>query len=407
MHNNVETGTCSCLILIILSVAIGCKHNRKAGDEVHSEIVNVNFGDVAPDAYFPWSSIIDSVGVIPLETKEESLVSEISKIEIRQGRIVIYDLRQKDILIFDVTGKFVSKLVRGKGPQEIIECRDFIIDKEGFLRVLSFNEIVLYDLNGKFVSKNQFNFLSDEYPINPTQFTLAGEEGYFLWNGTFGIEAEDLSRDAYFLLYKTNKDLDRVTQKYFIAERKTLESGRFRMWNNKNYLAPRLTGDTIYKVDSQTGKVNSEFLIDLGDNALSKHLSSVVNKGESRIYYEMNESSFCGNIRDISMTDECMFFAYNCSKYVYQALYLKSKKKSINGKAYGFDELIKFVRIRNSYNNRIVFDYEMPELRTAYIAYSKDSSKAIPLYQRVILNKIKNLDVSDNPVVCIARLKLN
>lgn len=94
---------------------------------------------------------------IPLETNNESLISQIDKIEFIDDRILILDSKQECIFIFSKSGKYISKLnKKGPSPEEYVSAKDFFYDKknqqlyiydgiQGFISV--------FDLSGNFFKR--------------------------------------------------------------------------------------------------------------------------------------------------------------------------------------------------------------------------------------------------------------
>ena len=68
--------------------------------------------------------LTDSFRIVPLETSDESLVGEITKI--KKYNHFYYVLSAQTLFCFDADGKFVSKLEKqGEGPEEYIRIEDF------------------------------------------------------------------------------------------------------------------------------------------------------------------------------------------------------------------------------------------------------------------------------------------
>lgn len=358
-------------------------------------------------SYFPWASLIDSVTLIPLQTNAESLISEVTKIEVLDDRVIVYDLRQRCVFLFTVNGKFLAKFSVGEGPEELREPRDFCVDrKAGLIHVLSFNEIGIYDLNGAFVKKRYFDFMKNDFFISPLEFGIAADNGYYFWNGTFGIKKFDYNKA--FLCYKVNSDLKEIEKKYFLAKRELLESTRFRSWSGGYFLSPSVLSDTLFELNPKDDLAVPRYTIDFGDKSLIKNKSEFDKPGadEGGIVYKMsNDSPYCGFVTSISVSDEYVYFTYYCSKNRFQALYNKATGEVINGQAYGFDEIIKKIQVKAFYDNKIVFYFEMPELKGYYNDYLKTSKKDLPIYQKKILEFAKSADEGGNPVICIASLR--
>lgn len=77
----------------------------------------------------PTERLFSKIEIIPLETNEQSLIQRISKVIEYNSCLYILDSRQKAILIFDKTGKFISKIhTVGRAPSEYSLLYDIAIN---------------------------------------------------------------------------------------------------------------------------------------------------------------------------------------------------------------------------------------------------------------------------------------
>ena len=76
---------------------------------------------------------------IPLETKEESLLSKIFCIKRYNNYLYIHSLFNKSVMIFSDSGKFIKKIPIGRGPGEIMDPLYITIDEQNKqLEILDF-----------------------------------------------------------------------------------------------------------------------------------------------------------------------------------------------------------------------------------------------------------------------------
>ncbi|MBQ4127794.1 MAG: 6-bladed beta-propeller [Alistipes sp.] len=96
-------------------------------------------------------------GYIPLETTDESLVGNISKLLYENGKLIVVDKGNNKILVFDATtGKFLNCVGhQGRGPKEFISLRDVVV-ADGKLYVLDMGKILTYKLSGEFVGETRY-----------------------------------------------------------------------------------------------------------------------------------------------------------------------------------------------------------------------------------------------------------
>lgn len=70
----------------------------------------------------------DSVSIISLETKEERLIGEVTKLSHQNNLIYIADNLSKSIFVFDMSGKLQNKIhAVGNGPGEYVNISYFTV----------------------------------------------------------------------------------------------------------------------------------------------------------------------------------------------------------------------------------------------------------------------------------------
>lgn len=136
--------------------------------------------------------------VIPLETIDESIISEISKVKIHDNRFYIQDRQQQVIFIFDQNGKYINKINRrGRGPGEYIAINDFDIYNGCIYIISAAAKLLRYDLNGKYIDCTEE--LDDSY----FNFIVIGEDSVLLFANSCG----DTGINYKILDWKSNKIL--------------------------------------------------------------------------------------------------------------------------------------------------------------------------------------------------------
>ena len=101
--------------------------------------------------------LIDTAWYIPLETRNDVLIGEIDKIIVSKNNIVIGDFfTSKNIFVFDSLGRFQFKLNKGKGPGEINNPTDFILDTSHELLLVfdgTLHKLLTLDLSGNILKE--------------------------------------------------------------------------------------------------------------------------------------------------------------------------------------------------------------------------------------------------------------
>lgn len=73
-------------------------------------------------------NIINDIEFVPLETTDESIMGEVSKMKMYNGYMIILDKKSRTVFIFDNKGKYLNKISRvGTGPYEYEYINDFCV----------------------------------------------------------------------------------------------------------------------------------------------------------------------------------------------------------------------------------------------------------------------------------------
>jgi len=158
----------SCIILLASCKGgdkkIAIKHQIK----LNNELKNANFFDFIRETKY-----------IQLETSDEVLISEVTKLYVSKERIYILDQRKlMGLFVFDLKGKFLFKIMRvGGGPGEYHIISDFIInEKDKTIRLLADGgRLINYDFTGRFIEEEKVPLLyaSFIFPLTENKYVMA------------------------------------------------------------------------------------------------------------------------------------------------------------------------------------------------------------------------------------------
>lgn len=104
------------------------------------------------------SEITTRVRIIPLETKDQSLVKNIQKIVKKGGKYYLNDANAR-LMVFDADGKYIRSISGiGGGPGEYASIKDFDVDTDrNTIAVVDLGKIHFYTLDGTY----QYTFRID------------------------------------------------------------------------------------------------------------------------------------------------------------------------------------------------------------------------------------------------------
>ena len=169
-------------LIIVIFTLLGCS-DRDVINEGDCRVIEVDLSSKMGkyEDYFQYRSFI------ALETTEESLVQWVDKIEFYNDTIFILDSRQAIVLVFDGTGKYISKIDRkGRSGEEYLSLSDFFIDGSNRIYVYDGTQgvVILYDFQGLFINRIEIE--------KGYSFTKLPDNNWLLYLGNgFAIDGED------------------------------------------------------------------------------------------------------------------------------------------------------------------------------------------------------------------------
>lgn len=191
------------------------------------------------------SQIATDIQYIPLETKEECLITSVSQVFAFKNKIIVFDERQRNIYLFENTGKFIRKIgKKGVGPGEYNEAfRVSFNDKDSSILVKD-RDNIFYGIDGIFIKKvakfpemGQIDFLGDNIV-----FSFGRPD--FVFNDNFQIAICDKNFKV------QNRLINRKSEKITLENEGKIMGN---MMNHLQYFSDTLSYweykyDTIYRI---------------------------------------------------------------------------------------------------------------------------------------------------------------
>ncbi|MFO8233982.1 MAG: 6-bladed beta-propeller [Bacteroidales bacterium] len=120
-------------------------------------IVRTDINNVGP---VKMSEVFSEIRYIPLETKPECLLNNISVSEYEDFFLVSSNDAMESIFLYSKEGMFLRKIGnKGRGPGEYIDRKDVkIIDNKVFVVSNFSRSIITYSIDGKFIKKYNLGF---------------------------------------------------------------------------------------------------------------------------------------------------------------------------------------------------------------------------------------------------------
>ena len=331
--------------------------------------------------------------IIPLETKEESLLGTVFEICKSKSRFFLYQRFEKTILIFDEDGRFINKAgSNGKGPGEFLYPTD-ITTFQNELYVLDNYQgrIFVYDLDGRY-------HRSINLSVNASYFEIINENLIALHNNF------SPNRGMYFLNYFVDgkgKLLDKVLP-FLEIKRNTNRSllSHYTKFRDEIYFRSTYN-DTIYQI--YPDHVEQKYVMDFGEFSIPTNFFEEYT-GNKRFIRDKLKNNIQG-IQSFHVADNSMIFTYTFGRSWITSVFDRDSEELLQYKRSNTNDFFNWLKpfyVQNdliySLVNPIVLERNKERLKR-----NKDE------YPQEVVNKfsslIENLDLNANPYIVVSKLK--
>ena len=374
-------------ILLFISCA---NEKKKVSNSIKQDpIKEINIGKSCFDNKTDYNNIISNVEFIKLETNRNCLIGNILKIVFFNQKFYILDKNR--LLIFDSGGKYLNALDKnGRGPEEYYELRDFYIDEEGSIFILSNRNIIVYDSNLKFQYRQKIKLRQNSgLDLNPVRFFLVNNNCYYFYSGSFGIENFDGNEYGLYCVNKKGKLI-----KKFISVKYNYTQGHQNFYKSNNNIinfTNTYGNDTIYQISGE--KFVPKFHINFVNSNIDEN-DMIEDRGT--LYKKIITHNLNGNIMDVYETDVYLSFKFSHGRVPKVAVY---NKLSENLKVLNISQSqpIPFLFISGTMNNKfysVLDSYVLNDIitkgyKSSAVEYGVDVPKP-----------------NDNPIIAIYNLNI-
>ena len=170
------------ILLLLIITLLGCSSNMKQETISKSGIPVINLSeDVSTVPSLLLSEAAEKLEIVPLEMTDESVLSDITEMQVTDHNIWIDHGREFYIYRFSRTGKFLNRIGSiGQGPGEYVNYLTFLVDedkKEVYIFSTN-NGVLVYDFEGGFKKQisdfqtmvGMFSSIYKQYILNDHKF---------------------------------------------------------------------------------------------------------------------------------------------------------------------------------------------------------------------------------------------
>jgi len=391
------------LIALCLFSCGGKSHQSKK-----LETISIN-GNIRQALSF--SSFVDTIEFIPLETNEENLIGDVERIIYRNGKYYIrttQGILNGKLSVFDKTGKYLWGLNKiGNGPGEYPELKEFAITENGNITATSYRKIINYDSTGVFLSESKTDFL--------------GFELIYMGNNNYFFLDDQAIHHGYRLLYVMNNQGIIKKRLFGMSKLEANKSSLIIDWRKLSLYKSILYfmypyGDTIYSIDNKYN-IKRLYSIDFGKKRIP---SDFFDENEDELTLEKKASKLEDYMHAtaFSYTDKYIYIgSYNKVYQGFFTLYSKMNKHILTAHKLIDDMFLKGNVItitiknlpRNTESNDILFPLDPEYLINGYKHYmSYLSETGREEFRKKYPGLVKictTLKEDDNPVILRIKVK--
>lgn len=255
------------IFVIILSVCLlSCQHTGDSSTTKDSTIETIPvFSNYT--AELPFSAFVDTIELIPLETTEENLIGEITRLIFNDGKYYIRStnsMQNAKLFVFDENGKYIQKIGnKGVGPGEYIQFEDFTIANDNHIVIADYLKLLHFDTKGQFLHTTRVELPASEGDFSPAEILPTNNNEYM----TFPLIPNK------HLLMKINDDGSKLDLSFDPGEKGVLKCRFLKTWrafvvSDSCFYLTYPFCDTIYSISPDMKKIARAYYIDYGDKKL-------------------------------------------------------------------------------------------------------------------------------------------
>ncbi len=300
-----------------------CKDKRNMtipNDGVEVIKINLDKNQSSKSSLGHTFSIKDKVAkieLIPLETNQECLISEISKLLFHNNTFIISDKQTNKILQFDDKGKFIKTIgSQGRGPLEYSHIWDIEIDKNtGELDVLCISNPVTFKCYS----------ISTNNAYSKTFKNILGYHFIYLDENTLLIfDTATQGKYDYELMIvdKSGQIKERYFHNPYVVGYSAHPERSFHEYNDIISFI-RENDNVVYQISKDTHALSERYIFDFGKYNLPEDYKNLFYTNFQEYQLIMND--YVG-INTVLETDDYLFFDFGIKNRGFSAFYSKTAK---------------------------------------------------------------------------------
>ena len=377
--------------LMAVYAVTGCNQkNTEESTNLTPIVVDWNYKDLD---YSHW--VEDSVLVVPLETKDDCLIGEITYLVYQNHKIYVGDNLSKAVYVFDEKGRLLSMLrAVGNGPEEYLNIAAFtVMDSRLVIYDNLKRKILFYDENGSFL-----------YEKDASQ--IWGVEMFCLDNSLYLLNDKSEPPMGSYHLFQLNPNEENDNIEAILASDKIDPNigwaiDRYCGINKGEAIFTVWPGDVLYKL--KEGEVQPAYKVDFGDKRLPEKY--MWGDGFTAMKVALRDDYITG-IKTVTHSDRYIFLT--CSDLC-NIIYDKKTGKELTAKRFynkslgGWALTLRWSSIQDGYlvtyrnvsswviEKELDFNWNEQDFKSEYV--------------KGLFRRLQQANIEDNPVIIIQKIK--
>ncbi|UEG54022.1 6-bladed beta-propeller [Mucilaginibacter daejeonensis] len=325
-----------CPLFFIVILIFSCKNKFKDNickPVVDSSMVQIDL-DKNGNSDDKLNRIIEVKEIIPLETKTDFYIADITQCLRLDSLILLLDAKYSRLLIYRQDGRLLREIGRlGDGIGEFENISNFFVDERKRLNLFSSEsmKMLMYDIEGKFIGEKKVPFYAQSaIKISPNQYAFYTDYNKSEETGGFNLVFTDslLKVRSFFSPYPDNPDgpvLSKISGGMFQSNTNSLIYGAFQ--------------DSIFEITDDSKVLKLKYVLNIKTNKIPEAIkadpSNSLKSNPSRVisYNQLHGAVF--------QTNSLLSFIYLEKRIPQQVLYDKIHRILIkNSKSSGFPKCL-------------------------------------------------------------------
>ena len=389
------------VLFFILLFVIGCTSTEKKAAQSDDGAIVIDINSALKGEPRNFEDMIESVELIPLETTEASVVGDLLDCIVTDSNIFLSDsyMESLGLIMFDRSGKFAKRFVRGNGPGEFTSVSDIFYGGNN-LYVFSdpMRKYFKYTSDGQYVWDKNYN--------ESVVFTIKYGDGFLLVRPHWADFHEQK-----FSVIKTDTNFVKISEAKLDKNPFTFLNKHLSCIDDVNCLVFRFGDDNVYNYanDSLSPKYRLDYSDFRYDYSTCKDIDKPSYEGGGRkaLDNNMDEGQYVFGGKLQNCDDYLIFKLYGKNTNIKTVFYNKKNGKTWQSGNQEENSIFNLMKTTSTEqlpgHHNMFYGIIVPEVLSEKGEIINPNNLLSPKDIEIL----KNAKPDDNPIIVIYKLKDN